>query len=57
MVVWTAQPSAESSSVANQPPCTEPMGFINCVPGVPWNTAKPGPTSTARKSSVLAMVA
>ena len=34
MRVWTAQPSAESSNVANQPPCTVPMGLRCASPGV-----------------------
>ena len=56
-MVCTAQPSAESSSVANQPPCTVPSGFSNCGPGVPWKVACPLLTLTSTKSSVLAMAA
>ncbi|KAF5292409.1 hypothetical protein FQR65_LT20283 [Abscondita terminalis] len=50
-----AVPSAESSSAANQPPCTPPMGFRCAGPGRPWNTALPSSTEISMKSSVRAM--
>src|SRR5438067_6592096 len=54
-MVCTAQPTAESSRVAYQPPCTVPIGFRCFVCGVPWKVARPFSASTRKKSSVSAI--
>ncbi|MNS90730.1 hypothetical protein D3C72_1247930 [compost metagenome] len=56
-MVWTEQPSAESSIVATQPPWMVPSGFRCWGSGVPWKMAMPRLTETMVKSSVLAMAA
>src|SRR5262249_17026940 len=44
-IVWTQQPSDESSSVAATPPWTEPIGLYIHSAGSIANTTRPGSTS------------
>ena len=54
-VVWIAQPSEESSSVAATPPCTEPIGLYIHSAGVMAKITRPSSTSVISKSSSWAI--
>src|SRR5712692_338416 len=41
MVVWTAQPMAESRIVIANPPCTTPIGLYTCSPASPTKVTLP----------------
>ena len=54
-MVWIAQPSEESSSVAATPPWTEPIGLYIHSSGVIAKITRPSSTSVISKSSSSAI--
>src|SRR5258708_5179609 len=54
-MLCTAQPHAESQSVAYTPPCTDPIGLWWYSAGVTSKTTLPGSTDTQPKPRVAAI--